>query len=77
MTNFGRKLGCPNKDCDNCEVYDEEKLKTVQMTQCPQCNTTLEDLTAVPFDEMEHEFEEDDEDIELEEEDEEEEENYD
>lgn len=30
---------CPNVDCDNCQIYNEDELPTDK--RCPECSTIL------------------------------------
>lgn len=51
---------CPNLECENGEIYDDDGLEAPVLT-CPDCRTTLEEFST-DLDDEEEEPEEDEED---------------
>lgn len=51
---------CPNTDCDNCQLYNEDELSRIGTKRCPECKTVLEPFSYVPEEEQDELIDEDD-----------------
>jgi len=60
--NNQQQYQCPNVDCDNCQLYNEDELSRLGQPKCPKCKTKLEPFSFVDENELEDEEEEYEED---------------
>lgn len=60
MSNTTQTYQCPNVDCDNCQLYNEEELSRIGTRRCPECQTQLEPFSYVTKEEQDELVDEDD-----------------